>query len=88
MISFPLSWVITDMYYVKSKSIWASSHRTNSLASIIHDPDSIEAYLTAPQVSTEDVQQAGGLLNYWEQARKSRPRLARMALDFLTAPGM
>jgi hypothetical protein len=37
---------------------------------ITHDPDSIEGYLTAPQVSTEDVQQAGGLLKYWEQAAR------------------
>lgn len=51
-------------------------------------PDSIEAYLSSPCVATSDIEEAGGVLSYWEKALKTRPRLARMALDFLSAPGM
>src|SRR4051812_34420955 len=70
-------------------SVWASAFRTSSASSAIqHDPDSIEAYLSTPQVSEQDIDQAGGVLAYWEQARETRPKLARMALDFLSAPGM
>jgi hypothetical protein len=39
-------------------------------------------------MSSDDLKQSGGPLVYWEQARRTRPQLARMALDFLSAPGM
>lgn len=52
------------------------------------DPDTIEAYLAAGPVHKADIDAAGGYLAYWEQAKGARPRLSRMALDFLTAPGM
>lgn len=29
-----------------------------------------------------------GVLRYWDNASSTRPQLARMALDFLSAPGM
>ncbi|OJA11691.1 hypothetical protein AZE42_09249, partial [Rhizopogon vesiculosus] len=51
-------------------------------------PDSIEAYLDSPRVSKAELNAAGGVLKYWENARATRPRLAQMALDFLSAPGM
>jgi len=38
-------------------------------------------------VSPYEINNAGGILQYWERLAKTRPRLARMALDFLTAPG-
>ncbi|KAG1743136.1 hypothetical protein EDB19DRAFT_1700361 [Suillus lakei] len=44
-------------------------------------PDSIEAYLDSPRVSKPEVNAAGGVLQYWENA-------PQMALDFLSAPGM
>lgn len=53
-----------------------------------YDPDSIEAYLQALPISSGELKQAGGVLNYWESALSTRPRLARMALDFLSAPGV
>ncbi|KAL4078011.1 hypothetical protein J3A83DRAFT_4218796 [Scleroderma citrinum] len=31
---------------------------------------------------------AGGVLKYWENCRTTRPRLARMTLDLLSAPGL
>jgi hypothetical protein len=52
-----------------------------------HDPDTFEAYLADPRLPAAHIKEAGGVLKYWEQARASRPRLARMALDFLSAPG-
>ena len=50
--------------------------------------DSLEAYWAAPPVPHDVIQQAGGQLAYWEQALKTRPRLAQFALKNLTAPGM
>jgi hypothetical protein len=50
--------------------------------------DSIEAYLDSPKIPIEEINQVGGILKYWEQALTLRPGVARMALDFLSAPGM
>lgn len=52
------------------------------------DRDSIETYLSTPLVDIDDIKAAGGYLKYWQSQLGKRPRLARMALDFLTAPGM
>ena len=38
-------------------------------------------------MSSWDIENAGGVLQYWEKQATTRPHLARMALDFLTAPG-
>ena len=38
-------------------------------------------------MSSQDIENAGGVLQYWEKQATTRPHLARMALDFLTAPG-
>lgn len=78
----------TEVYQPARK--WASSSRVVPQAS--HSPDSIEAYLAAPVVSKSDLSEAeggyrAGVLAYWEKALPTRPRLARMALDFLSAPG-
>jgi len=51
------------------------------------NPDSIEALLSEPPVSSSDLKLAGGPLLHWERALPTRSRLARMALDFLSAPG-
>lgn len=40
-----------------------------------------------PLVSTHEISGTGGVLQYWEKLMATRPHLARMALDFLTAPG-
>ncbi|KAG1834968.1 hypothetical protein DFJ58DRAFT_847498 [Suillus subalutaceus] len=50
-------------------------------------PDSMDAYLNTPCISRAKILAAGGLLRYWENARATHPRLAQMALDFLSAPG-
>ncbi|GBE85873.1 hypothetical protein SCP_0803950 [Sparassis crispa] len=64
---------------------WASSFRDDASTSS-HPIDSIEAYLESPLVSSDDIRLAGGVLGYWAQASHARPRLAQMALDYLTAP--
>ncbi|KAG1884316.1 hypothetical protein F4604DRAFT_1574591, partial [Suillus subluteus] len=69
-----------------STSKWAAAGSDDEDTFI--SPDSIEAYLDAPCVSRTEIQAAGGVLQYWENARATRPRLAQMALDFLSAPGM
>ncbi|KDN47302.1 hypothetical protein RSAG8_03781, partial [Rhizoctonia solani AG-8 WAC10335] len=47
------------------------------------NPDSIEAYLGT---ETESLGTYGGVLPYWNAMLETKPRLARMALDYLTAP--
>ena len=49
--------------------------------------DTIQAYLDSLLVPDEEIKAAGGILKYWELARATRPRVAQMALDFLSAPG-
>jgi hypothetical protein len=70
----------------KCRSRWASSHREESVEDF-SNPDSIEAYLSLPPVSKKEILDAGGVLKYWDAACCSRPHLAQMALDYLTAPG-
>ncbi|GBE89936.1 Putative AC transposase OS=Zea mays PE=2 SV=2 [Sparassis crispa] len=76
---------VSVMASTSKRGKWASSFR-NEPSTSTHPIDSIDAYLESPLVSRDDVKQAGGVLAYWAQASKTRPRLARMALDFLTAP--
>lgn len=38
-------------------------------------------------MSIHEINNVGGVLQYWESIAATRPNLARMALDFLTAPG-
>lgn len=47
----------------------------------------MDGYLAEPKISDTELFQAKGPLLYWEAALQTRPRLARMALDFLSAPG-
>lgn len=39
-----------------------------------------------PLVSTHEINNTGGVLQYWEKLTATHPHLARMALNFLTAP--
>ncbi|KAJ7897729.1 hypothetical protein B0H13DRAFT_2337786 [Mycena leptocephala] len=71
---------------------WASTSRIT--AHTAHPPDSIEAYLATPLMQESDLTLSeaeggyrAGLLLYWEKALSTRPRLAQMALDYLSAPG-
>jgi hypothetical protein len=71
---------------IQARSKWATPHHSTTTPSA-HHPDTIDAYLESPPLTAQELEQAGGPLAYWERALVTRPRLARMALDFLTAPG-
>ena len=47
----------------------------------------MEAWLSEPPIPTSVVEAAGGPLAWWDIESKTRPRLARMGLAYLTAPG-
>ena len=49
--------------------------------------DHMDLYLPGDAVHQSVIDDAGGVLCYWEQELKIRPQLAQMALDFLSAPG-
>ena len=53
-----------------------------------HGYDHIETYLKEPVVIKEGIVAAGGYLSYWSKVLTARPRLAQMALDYVSAPGM
>ncbi|KAG2051939.1 hypothetical protein BDR06DRAFT_1009873 [Suillus hirtellus] len=61
-----------------STSKWATSYSEDEATFI--SPDSIEAYLDAACVSRTEILAAGGVLQYWENARVTRPRLAQWPL--------
>ena len=49
--------------------------------------DHMDLYLQGDVVDQSVIDDAGGVLCYWERELKTRPQLAQMALDFLSAPG-
>jgi len=49
--------------------------------------DHMDLYLRGDIVGQSVIDDAGGVLCYWEQQLRTQPQLARMALDFLSAPG-
>ena len=49
--------------------------------------DHMDLYLRGDIVGQLVIDDAGGVLCYWEQQLRTQPQLARMALDFLSAPG-
>jgi hypothetical protein len=53
----------------------------------MYPEDSIEAYVEAPPLSPDVAKDAGGILKYWEHISVKRPKLAKFALAYLTAPG-
>ena len=50
--------------------------------------DLIEIYLDSPPIPKSEVKAARGVLKYWENSHTTQPKLACMALDFLSAPGL
>ncbi|KAJ6556343.1 hypothetical protein B0H19DRAFT_1293404, partial [Mycena capillaripes] len=51
-------------------------------------PDTIQAYLAEPPISTSSLAALGGPISYWFLQEESTPSLARMGSDFCSAPGM
>ncbi|KIJ11940.1 hypothetical protein PAXINDRAFT_171565 [Paxillus involutus ATCC 200175] len=77
----------TEQPRYRKRSKWATIvHDSDNNEDSSTDPDSIEAYLDLPPVAKSEVKAAGGVLKYWENCHAITPRLARMALDFLSAP--
>ena len=51
------------------------------------DPNTISTYLTDPVIKSSAVKEAGGVMKYWDRATQHRPQVAKMGLDFCSAPG-
>lgn len=70
------------------KSIWSSVKAAGTMpVPQLVDPDTIEHYLSEPRLEENAVNTFGGVLHYWESQKKLRPRLAKLALAYLSAPG-
>jgi len=68
-------------FQAKSKWVVATEPEENQ------DPDTIATYLADPVIRLSTIKEAGGIIKYWHQAIEQRPRLAKMGLDFCSAPG-
>ncbi|CUA75984.1 hypothetical protein RSOLAG22IIIB_01988 [Rhizoctonia solani] len=68
------------------RNIYTQRHASSSTTQVRPDIDSIHSYLETPVVPLDILWQYGGIIPYWNAQFASRPRLARMALDYLTAP--
>ncbi|KAF8235177.1 hypothetical protein L208DRAFT_1392897 [Tricholoma matsutake] len=49
-------------------------------------PNTIASYLADPVIRLSTIKEAGGIMKYWHQDIDQRPRLAKMRLDFCSAP--
>lgn len=49
--------------------------------------DHIKTYLKEKPISSQAVKEAGGYIKYWHQALATHPQVAKMGLDFCSAPG-
>jgi len=74
--------IILNIYWQHSK--WES---TKTAQKKKHPYDHIEAYLQEPTISSEAVANAHGYMAYWHAASQTCPMVAKMALDFVSAPG-
>ncbi|KAJ6632314.1 hypothetical protein B0H10DRAFT_1976930 [Mycena sp. CBHHK59/15] len=75
----------------KKASKWAS--KQDAPQGVVYPPNSIEAYLASQPMAESELTLAdekggyrAGVLCYWDNASSTRPQLARMALNFLSAP--
>ena len=65
---------------------WDSDTEEPKLATF-DETDQLDFYLANKTVPSTVIDDAGGILRYWEQQLETQPQLAQMALDFLSAPG-
>lgn len=76
-----------DLHLSQRSSKWTAVPGTlNEI--YIRPIDDINTYLDDPVISQAVLDEAGGLMQYWHQAFTLRPRLAKMASDYCSAPGM
>ena len=71
----------------RQRSKWDTTNSNDEDGDTTQDLDSVDTYLDFPPVPKAEVKAAGGVLKYWENCQDTRPRLARMALDFLSVLG-
>ncbi|KAF8683458.1 hypothetical protein RHS04_02011 [Rhizoctonia solani] len=67
-------------------NIWTQRHTSSAAAPPQLERDSMTEYLSMNVENSAVVAQSGGVLGYWSSRLAQRPRVARFALDFLTAP--
>lgn len=70
---------------IEQTSKWAAPDNAKKKK---HPYDHIESFLSELVITREAIDTSGGYLAYWEAALVSRPMVARMALDYISAPGM
>ena len=51
------------------------------------DPDTITTYLADPIIKSSAVNEAGGVMKYWNRAKEHHRHISKMGLDFCSAPG-
>ncbi|KAF8888186.1 hypothetical protein CPB84DRAFT_1684296, partial [Gymnopilus junonius] len=49
--------------------------------------DDIQTYLKEDIIPYSSIQDASGYIQYWHKASKTWPHLAKMGLDYCSAPG-
>ena len=85
---FACFYYITNFAVQKTKSKYAMAGAASTSSSQPqYDPGTMEGYLAEPWISDTELTHAGGPLLYWEAVLPTRPCPARMALNFLSAPG-
>ncbi|KAF9441873.1 hypothetical protein P691DRAFT_851402, partial [Macrolepiota fuliginosa MF-IS2] len=50
--------------------------------------DHIQTYLKEPIIPTNVIQDAGGYMKWWHTAANNQPTVAKVALDYCSAPGV
>ncbi|KAF8750458.1 peptidase M36 family [Rhizoctonia solani] len=66
-------------------NIWTQQHTSSAAPPPQLERDSMTEYLSMNVENSAVVAQSGGVLGYWSSRLAQRPRVARFALDFLTA---
>jgi len=77
----PSKWADLDSIPIPSLS-----RSTSSSSSVPPTLDELEVYLNEPVMDPKALKTFGGVLKYWESEMKSSPNLAKMGLDFCSAP--
>ncbi|KAG9082174.1 hypothetical protein FRC07_014288, partial [Ceratobasidium sp. 392] len=70
----------------RSGNIWTQRHTSSATPPPHLERDSMAEYLGTSVEHPAVITQSGGVLGYWSSRLAQCPRMARFALDFLTAP--
>ncbi|QRV96254.1 hAT family dimerization protein [Ceratobasidium sp. AG-Ba] len=80
--------VISVSFYYQpadNGNIWTQWHTSSAAPPPQLERDSMTEYLSMNVENSAVIAQSGGALGYWNSRLAQRPRVARFALDFLTA---